>query len=110
MSERKLRIHPRRTLHGYGLARGTPISPELRGTPHIAQPLQTRCFKEALARLRDLFVDSPGVMLTSADVAQMAGLDRQVCRILLRTLIDTGFLEQRVRGTFVRRSPNSHLP
>src|SRR5688572_23157270 len=48
--------------------------------------------------------------LTTADAAQMAGLDRQVCRILLRTLIDTGFLEQRVRGTFVRRSPDFHSP
>ncbi len=71
----------------------------------MAQPLQTRCFKEALARVQDLFVDTPGVKLTTADAAQMAGLDRQVCRVLLRTLIDTGFLEQRVRGMFVRRIP-----
>jgi response regulator of citrate/malate metabolism len=76
----------------------------------MAQPLQTRCFKMALARVQDLFVDTPGVKLTTADAAQMAGLDRQVCRVLLRTLIDTGFLEQRVRGTFVRRSPDSHSP
>ena len=76
----------------------------------MAQPHQTRCFKEALARVQDLFVDTPGVKLTTADAAHMAGLDRQVCRVLLRTLIDTGFLEQRVSGMFVRHSPDSHSP
>jgi predicted transcriptional regulator of viral defense system len=74
----------------------------------MPQPLQTRCFKEALARVQHLFVVTPGVKLTTADAAQMAGLDRQVCRVLLRTLIETGFLEQRVRGMFVRRSADSH--
>ena len=74
----------------------------------MTQPLQTRRFKEALARVQHLFVDTPSVKLTTADAAQMAGLDRQVCRVLLRTLIDTGFLEQRVRGVFVRRSSGSH--
>ena len=74
----------------------------------MTQPLQTRRFKEALARIQHLFVDTPNVKLTTADAAQMAGLDRQVCRVLLRTLIEMGFLEQRVRGIFVRRSSDSH--
>jgi predicted transcriptional regulator of viral defense system len=69
----------------------------------MTQPLQTRCFKEALARVQHLFIDAPGVKLTTADAAQITGLDRQVCRVLLRTLIETGFLERRVRGMFVRR-------
>jgi DNA-binding IclR family transcriptional regulator len=72
------------------------------------RPIQTRRFKEALARVQHLFGDTPGVKLTTADAAQMAGLDRQVCRVLLRTLIETGFLEQRMTGVFVRRSSNLH--
>jgi hypothetical protein len=68
----------------------------------VNQPVRTRCFKEALARVQHLFIDAPGVKLTTADAAQMAGLDRQVCRVLLRTLIEMGFLEQRKRGMFVR--------
>ena len=72
------------------------------------QPIQTPRFKQALARVQHLFVDTPGVKLTTADAAQMAGLDRQVCRVLLRTLINTGFLEQRMTGVFVRRSSNLH--
>lgn len=58
----------------------------------MTQPLQTRRFKEALARVQHLLVDPPGVRLTTADAAQMAGLDRQVCRVMLRTLTDTGGL------------------
>lgn len=75
----------------------------------MTQPPQTRCFKEALGRVRHLFVDAPDAKLTTADAAQMAGLDRQVCRVLLRTLIETGFLEQRASGMFVRRSSDSQI-
>ena len=73
----------------------------------MTQPLQTRCVKEALARIRNLFMD-PGAKLTNAEAAQMAGLDRQVCRALLQHLVEAGFLEQRLRGVFVRRPSASH--
>jgi DNA-binding GntR family transcriptional regulator len=71
----------------------------------MTQPVQTRRVKEALARVRSLFLD-PGAHLTTADAAQMAGLDRQVCRALLQNLVEAGFLEQRLRGVFVR-SPSA---
>ena len=67
----------------------------------MRKPLQTRRVKEALARVRNLFVE-PGVRLTTADAAQMAGLDGQVCGALLQNLVEAGFLEQRLRGVFVR--------
>ena len=67
----------------------------------MTQPLQTRCVKEALARVQQQFMKTPGVKLTTAEVAVMAGLDRQVCGVLLRNLIESGFLEQRPGGTFV---------
>jgi DNA-binding IclR family transcriptional regulator len=74
----------------------------------MTQPPQTRCFKEALARVQQLFMKTRGVKLTTADAALMAGLDREVCRVLLRTLIETGFLEQRPGGMFVRSSSASY--
>jgi predicted transcriptional regulator of viral defense system len=73
----------------------------------MTQPLQTRRVKEALARVRILFLD-PGVKLTTADAAQMAGLDRLVCRALLKNLVEAGFLERRLAGVFVRRASASH--
>jgi hypothetical protein len=68
----------------------------------MTQPLQTRRFNEALARVQRLFMLRPGVKLTTADAAQMAGLDRQVCRVMLRNLVDAGFLEQGHGGVFIR--------
>jgi hypothetical protein len=76
----------------------------------MTQPRQTRRFKEALVRVQHLFTQTRGVQLTAADAALMAGLDRQVCRVLLESLIDTGFLEQRPRGLFVRSTSASHKP
>ena len=73
-------------------------------------PHQTRCVTEALVRLERVFVETPGVRLTTADAAQRAGLDRQVCRVLLRMLTETGFLEQRQRGVFVVRPSHSPFP
>jgi DNA-binding IclR family transcriptional regulator len=74
----------------------------------MTQPLQTRRFKEALARVQLLFMQTRGVELTAADAAVMTGLDRQVCRVLLRTLIEAGFLEHRPGGMFVRSLSTSH--
>jgi DNA-binding IclR family transcriptional regulator len=73
----------------------------------MTQPLQTRCFREALVRVRLLFTETPGVRLTTADAALMAGLDLEVCQRLLRTLIETGFLERRPGGVFVLSSSAS---
>lgn len=71
-------------------------------------PPKTRRFKEALAKVRRLFVETPGVKLTTADTARVAALDRQVCRVLLRTLTEAGLLERRLGGVFVRRSSDSN--
>jgi DNA-binding IclR family transcriptional regulator len=74
----------------------------------MTQPRQTRCFKQALVRVQHLFTETPGAKLTTADVALMAGLDREVCRVLLQNLIETGFLEQRPGGLFVCSSSASY--
>lgn len=65
--------------------------------------LLTRRVKEALARVRQLFVATPNATLTAPVAAQMVGLDGQVCRALLQNLVETGFLEQRKGGLFARR-------
>ena len=74
----------------------------------MTQPLQTPRFKEALARVQLLFTKTRGLKLTTADAALMAGLDQQVCKVMLQNLIETGFLEQRPGGVFVRRTSASH--
>ena len=76
----------------------------------MTQPRQTRCFKQALVRVQHLFIETRGIKLTTADVAQMAGLDSEVCRVLLQNLIETGFLEERLGGMFARSSSDSYQP
>jgi len=73
----------------------------------MTQPRHTRRFKEALARVQHLFVETPSARLTTADAAEMAGLDEQVCRVLLRTLIEAGFLSSASGASFsiARRIP-----
>jgi hypothetical protein len=75
----------------------TGTSPRL-----AAVPAETPRLKEALAKVRRVFEAAPGVELTTADTARVAGLDRQVCRVLLRMLSIAGFLERRTSGVFVR--------
>ena len=61
---------------------------------------------EALERLKIVFRGTAGVELTDTDVAELAGLDEEECRILLGVLAATGAIE-RLRGrVFVCRSAN----
>ncbi len=68
-------------------------------------PLLTPRFRVALAKVRDLFVKAPDIRLTTAEAARASGLDRQVCRVLLRNLAKAGVIERRGSGVFVRCPP-----
>ena len=64
----------------------------------MTQPRQTRCFKQALARVQHLFMETRGVKLTATDAALMAGLDKQVCRVSLRNLHRNGLSREGPEG------------
>jgi hypothetical protein len=55
---------------------------------------QTAHVNGALTRLRVVFCARSGAELTDTDVATLAGLDDEECRILLRVLRETGAIEQ----------------
>jgi transcription initiation factor IIE alpha subunit len=63
-------------------------------TPHVSA---------ALGRLGAIFRGLIGVELTDTDVAELAGLDDDECRILLRVLEETGEIERRRSRVFVCR-------
>lgn len=67
-------------------------------------PLLTARYGAALAKVRELFAKAPSIGFTTAETAQASGLDRQVCRVLLRSLAKSGFIERRASGEFIRRS------
>ena len=58
---------------------------------------------EALERLRSVFCRNSGTELTETDVAELADLDDDECRILLGVLHETGAIEQRRRRVFICR-------
>lgn len=66
----------------------------MRETPHL---------NEALGRLRSAFRGTAGTELTDADIAELAGLEEEECRVLLGVLLETGAIEQRRRRVFTCR-------
>ena len=72
-----------------------PPTMQLRSTPRL---------KEALERLKQVFVVRPGVKLTIGDASRIAGLDSAVCAMLLRTLAKARVVEKHRSGAYVGRS------
>jgi transcription initiation factor IIE alpha subunit len=64
---------------------------------------ETPRLHEALGRLRAVFEGTADAELTDTDIAELAGLDEEECRILLGVLRDTGVIEQRRSRVFVCR-------
>jgi len=56
---------------------------------------------QALTRLRIIFQGTPDVELMDSEVAELAGLEEDECRILLSVLQQTGAIERPRRRVFV---------
>ena len=54
-----------------------------------------------LERLEAVFRDTAGAELHDTDVAELAGLDEEECRSLLRVLRETGAIEERRNRVYV---------
>jgi len=64
---------------------------------------ETRSLNEALGRLKAVFRQTAGVELVDTDLAELAGLDDEECRILLGVLEKTGAIERPRDRVFVCR-------
>ena len=51
-------------------------------------------------RLKAMYQEMPGMRLSAADAARLAGLDPSVCRNILEALADVHFLKRGPDGTF----------
>jgi hypothetical protein len=63
----------------------------------------TSPLNDALGRLRNVFCGMAGAELTDTDLAALARLDDEVCRILLAVLQEIGAIERRRRHVFMCR-------
>jgi DNA-binding IclR family transcriptional regulator len=65
-----------------------PVAGPAIGIPLLAQ------------RLKAMYQEMPGMRLSAADAARLAGLDPSVCRDILEALADAHFLKRGHDGTF----------
>jgi hypothetical protein len=63
----------------------------------------TSPLNDALGRLRTVFCRMAGTELTAGDLAVLARLDDDECRILLAVLQEIGAIERRRRHVFICR-------
>ena len=59
---------------------------------------------DAVARLRNVFLEDPGTRISVMDVARLSGVDTGTCDLVLQTLEKAGFLQRRADGRFTRSS------
>lgn len=63
----------------------------------------------ALERLKGPFLEAPETRLSLTDATTIAGIDPDVCGLLLSALVDVRFLTQTPDGAYQRR-PEASLP
>ena len=58
----------------------------------------------ALERLKGPFLESPGTKLSLTDAANIAGIEQDICRLLLSALVDARFLTRGPDGAYHREA------
>ena len=64
----------------------------------------------ALERLKGPFLEAPGTRLSLADATHIAGVDRDVCHLLLSALVDVRFLTCGPDGAYRRHLAQGGVP
>jgi DNA-binding IclR family transcriptional regulator len=63
--------------------------------------------RDALSRLKGVFLEVPGTRLSVADASRLAGLERDTCQLILGALEDVRFLRRDHHGRYTRRVGDS---
>jgi len=65
-------------------------------------PESTRASEDTLRRVKNEFLEMPGLRLTCAQARRLWCLEPEACDGLLRTLVETNFLFRTRDGAFMR--------
>jgi hypothetical protein len=57
---------------------------------------------QVLQRIRAEYLEMPGLTLRPEQVQRLCGVNRSLCRAVLETLVETGFLSMRPDGAYAR--------
>jgi len=55
-----------------------------------------------VARIRGEFLEMPGLRLTAEQVQRLCGVEQTICRLVLESLVDGGFLCRTPDGAYAR--------
>jgi hypothetical protein len=77
-------------------------SAQMQVTTTTAAPRPVTRFEALRCRIREEFLEMPGLRLTGVQAARLLGIDRVACGILLDRLVADGFLCYGSRGHYVR--------
>ena len=61
-----------------------------------------RTVDDVIARVRAEFVEMPGLRLTREQVQRLCGVERVICGVVLKALVDAKVLCANTDGTFAR--------
>jgi hypothetical protein len=59
---------------------------------------------QALARLKGPFLETPDMQLSLSDAINIAGVDQDICHLLLAALVDARFLIRGSDGAYRRQA------
>jgi len=59
---------------------------------------------DAVQRLKGVFLDAPTTQMSLVDASRLAGLERNMTRLILEALEDARFLRRASNGLFMRHS------
>jgi hypothetical protein len=61
-----------------------------------------RTIADAIERIRDEFLEMPGLCLTAPQVQRLCGVELTLCHAVLESLVDAKFLHVKSDGTYQR--------
>ena len=64
--------------------------------------MKSRSLEAIVQRVRGEYLEMPGLSLTESQAQRLWHLDPDACRLLLKALVESGFLRQTARGGYVR--------
>ena len=64
--------------------------------------MKSRSLDVIVQRVRGEYLEMPGLSLTESQAQRLWHLEPEACRLLLKALVESGFLRQTPRGGYVR--------
>ena len=64
--------------------------------------MKSRSLEAIVQRVRGEYLEMPGLSLTERQAQRLWHLEPEACQLLLRALVESGFLRRTPRGGYVR--------